>query len=79
MSGLDEPGLFKFSGELTVLIDDYQRDERIALAEDAEQYLLDAQALAHDAFEYDWEGFLAAAERRRSTSSRAPSRWNWAI
>ena len=63
MSGLDEPGLFKFIGELTVLIDNYQLDERIALAEDAEQYLLDAQALAHDAFEYDWEGFLAAAER----------------
>ena len=63
MSGVDEPGLFKFIAELTSLIDNYQRDERIALAEDAEQYLLDAQALARDAFEYDWEGFLAAAER----------------
>ena len=61
MSGVDEPGLFKFIGELTMLVDDFRRGERIALAEDAEQYLLDAQALARDAFEYDWEGFLAAA------------------
>ena len=63
ISGVDEPDLFKFIGELTGLIDDYRRDERIALAEDAEQYLLDAQALARDAFEQDWEGVLAAAER----------------
>ena len=62
MSGVDEPRLFEFIGELTALIEDYRRDERVALAEDAEQYLLDAEALARDAFEYDWEGFLAAAE-----------------
>ena len=59
---MDEPGLFKFIAELTSLIDNYQGDERIALAEDAGQYLLDAQALARDAFQYDWDGFLAAAQ-----------------
>ena len=63
MSGVDEAGLFKFISKLMVLMEDYRQDERIALAEDAEQYLLDAQALARDAFDYDWEGFLASSER----------------
>ncbi len=58
MSGVDEPGLFNFIGELVVLIEDYRRAERRASAEDAEHYLLDAQALAGAAFRHDWEGFL---------------------
>ena len=61
-SGLEEPAFFRFLGELALLIDDYRRDERMALAEDAEDYLLDAQRLARYAFEYDWDEFLAAAD-----------------
>ena len=61
-SGLDEAAFFGFLNELTRLIDDYRDDERIALTEDAEEYLLDAQRLARHAFEYDWDGLLAAAE-----------------
>ena len=34
----------------------------MALAEDTEEYLLDAQKLARYAFEYDWDGLLAAAD-----------------
>ena len=67
MSGVDEAGLFSFIGKLTELIRDYRQDERIALAEDAERYLSDAQALARNAFEYDWKDFLAAAERHVGT------------
>ena len=62
VSGVDEPMFFRFLSELTLLIGDYRRDERIALAEDAEEYLLAAQRLARDAFEHDWDGFLAAAQ-----------------
>lgn len=62
VSSLDERAFLGFLSELTLLIDDYRRDERIALAEDAEEYLLDAQRLAGYAFEYDWDGLLAAAE-----------------
>ena len=61
-SGMDEPALFRFLSELVLLIEDYRSQERIALAEDAEEYLRDAQALVRDAFQYDWDGFLAAAE-----------------
>ena len=62
ISGLDEPAFLRFLHELTHLIDAYRRDERIALADDAEDYLLDARRLAGYAFEYDWDGLLAAAE-----------------
>ena len=61
-SGMDEPALFRFLSELVSLIEDYRSDERIALAEDAEEYLRDAQALVRDAFQYDWDGFLTVAE-----------------
>ena len=62
VSNLDEPAFFRFLSELTLLIGDYRRDERIALADDAEEYLRDAQRLCQYAFEYDWDGLLAAAE-----------------
>lgn len=61
-SGLDEPAFFRFLGELALLVDDYRRDERMALAEDVEEYLRDAQRLAWYAFGHDWDGLLAAAE-----------------
>ena len=61
ISDLDEPAFHRFLWELTRLIDDYRNDERIALAEDAEEYLLDAQRLAGLVFEHDWDGLLAAA------------------
>ena len=63
ISGLDEKAFFGFLHELTRLIDDYRRDERMALAEDTEEYLLDAQRLTGHVFEYDWDGLLAAAEQ----------------
>ena len=63
MSGVAEPALFTFLRDLVGLIGEYRFHERIALAEDAEQYLFDAQALARYAFGHDWDGFLAAAER----------------
>ena len=62
ISDLDELAFFQFLHELTHLIDAYRRDERMALAEDTEEYLLDAQRLAGHVFEYDWDGLLAAAE-----------------
>ena len=62
VSGVDEPTFFRFLSKLARLVEDYRRGERTALAEDAEEYLLDAQRLARDAFGYDWYGFLAAAE-----------------
>ncbi len=65
MSGVAEPAFFEFLGRLVGLINEYRADERIALAEDAEQYLLDAQALAGYAFGHDWDSFLASAERHR--------------
>ena len=71
MSDVDEAGLFGFIGKLAVLIDDYRADERSALAEDAEQYLVEAEALARNAFKYGWEGFLAAAERHVGCGLRA--------
>ena len=75
ISGLDEPAFFRFLHELARLIDNYRRDERIALAEDAEEYLLDAQRLAGHAFEYDWDGFLAAAEEHVGPGLSAQLRW----
>ena len=75
ISGLDEPAFFQFLHELARLIDDYRRDERIALAEDTEEYLLDAQRLAGHAFDYDWDGFLAAAEEHVGPGLSAQLRW----
>ncbi len=75
LSGLDEPAFFQFLSELTGLIDDYRRDERMALAEDAEQYLYDAQRLAGYVFEYDWDGLLAAAEEHFGSGLVAHLRW----
>ena len=62
-SGMDEPTFFEFLGKLAELIHDYQSDERVALSEDAQEYLRDAQRLAGHAFGYDWEDFFAAAEK----------------
>ena len=59
---IEQPVFFRFLHELAHLIHDYRHDERVALAEDTEEYLLDAQRLAAHAFEYDWDDFLAAAE-----------------
>ena len=75
ISGLDEPAFFRFLHELARLIDDYRRDERIALAEDTEEYLRDAQRLAGHAFEHDWDGFLAAAEEHVGPGLSAQLRW----
>ena len=74
VSGLDAPAFFEFLGKLALLISDYRYDERVALAEDAEEYLLDAQALARDAFTYDWKGFLAAAEAHTGEGAAAELR-----
>ncbi len=75
VSGLDEPAFFRFLHELARLIDDYRRDERIALAEDTEEYLIDAQRLAGYAFEHDWDDFLAAAEKHVGPGLSAQLRW----
>ena len=75
LSGLDEPAFLRFLHELTHLIDAYRRDERIALADDAEDYLLDAQRLAGYAFEYDWDGLLAAAEEQVGPGLSTQLRW----
>ena len=75
ISGLGQPAFFRFLDELIHLIDDYRRDERIALAEDTEDYLLDAQRLAGYAFEYDWDDFLAAAEEHVGPGLSAQLRW----
>ena len=74
VSGLDEPAFFWFLSKLILLVDDYRRDERIALGEDAEEYLLEAQRLARDAFEYDWDGLLAAAEEHVGPGLSSPLR-----
>ena len=75
ISGLDEPTFLRFLHELAHLIDTYRDDERIALADDAEDYLLDAQRLAGYAFEYDWDGLLAAAEEHVGPGLSAQLRW----
>ncbi|MYD07368.1 MAG: hypothetical protein F4X07_10460 [Acidimicrobiaceae bacterium] len=75
ISGLDEAAFLRFLYELTHLIDAYRRDERIALADDAEDYLLDAQRLAGYAFEYDWDGLLAAAEEHVGPGLSTQLRW----
>ena len=75
ISGLGQPTFFRFLHELARLIDAYSGDERIALAEDTEEYLLDAQRLAGHAFEYDWDGFLAAAEEHVGPGLSAQLRW----
>lgn len=62
ISGLDQPAFFRFLNEIAHLIDDYRSDERIGLAEDTDEYLLDAQRLAGYAFGCDWDGLLVAAE-----------------
>ena len=76
LSGLDEPAFFGFVSELVRLADDYRNDERIALAEDIQEYLLDAQRLAAYAFAYDWDGFLAAAEEHAGPGLSAQLRWS---
>ena len=68
MSGMDEPKFFEFLGKLAELIHDYRSDERIALSEDAQEYLRDAERLAGHAFGYDWEDFFAAAEEHGGLS-----------
>ena len=75
MSGLGQPEFFRFLDELVRLIDDYRDDERISLAEDTEEYLLDSQRLAGYAFEYDWDDFLAAAEEHVGPGLSAQLRW----
>ena len=75
ISGLDGPAFFRFLHKLAGLIEDYRDEERIALAEDTEEYLLDAQRLAGHAFEYDWDGFLAAAEEHVGPGLSAQLRW----
>ena len=62
ISGVDEPALFGFVGELTRLIHAYRADERISLAEDAEQDLWDTGEFAHFGFGHDGDELLAAAE-----------------
>ena len=62
ISGIGEPAFFDFVRKLTRLIKSYRADERIALAENAEQDLWDALEFAHFGFNHDWDGFLAAAE-----------------
>lgn len=76
ISGVDEPAFFRFLFELALLIDDYRGDERIALADDAEEYLLDAQRLATRVFEYDWDGLLAAAEEHVGPGLSTKLRWS---
>ena len=60
-SDLDEQALFEFLRKLVALAANYRVDERIALAEDAEEYILDTQVLAHHAFGHSWDPFLDAA------------------
>ena len=55
---LDEVALFEFLSSLGALASNYRRDERFALAEDAEEYIQDAQEVAHHAFGPTWEAFL---------------------
>ncbi|MDE0269025.1 MAG: hypothetical protein OXI96_08325 [Acidimicrobiaceae bacterium] len=62
-SGIDESSFFKFVHELTQLIEEHRSNERISLAEDAEQYLWDAVRFADYGFGHEGDGFLAAAER----------------
>ncbi len=76
ISGLDEPAFFRFICQLARLMDDYRDDERIALADDAEEYLFDAQRLAARVFEYDWDGLLAAAEEHVGPGLSAELRWS---
>ena len=73
--GFEQPAFFGFLQKLVHLIDDYRDDERISLAEDTEEYLLDAQRLAGYAFEYDWDAFLAAAEEHVEPGLSEQLRW----
>ena len=75
ISGLEQPAFFRFLDKLAHLIDDYRDDERISLAEDTEEYLLDAQRLAGYAFKHDWDDFLAAAEEHVGPGLSAHLRW----
>ena len=74
MSGMDEAGLFAFLRELAALIDEYQRDERLALADDAEEYLRDALRLAMHAYSLDWREFLAVVQDRAGVGLAATLR-----
>ena len=60
--GLDEPAFFGFVVGLAGLVLDYRDLERTALAEDVERDIWLARGFADYAFNYDWEGFLAAVE-----------------
>lgn len=75
MSGLDEPAFLRFLHELAHMIDNHRDGERLALVEDTEEYLLDALRLAGHAFEYDWDGLLAAAEEHVGSGLSAQLRW----
>ena len=74
MSEMDEAGLFAFLGELAALIDEYRSDERLALADDAEQYVRDAIRLAMHAYSLDWREFLAVVQDRAGVGLAATLR-----
>lgn len=60
-SGLEEPTLFEFLSQLVALASSYRTEERIAPAEDAEEYIWDTQWLAYHAFGHSGAAFLEAA------------------
>ena len=64
LSEMNDADLFRFLGELRALIEEYQIDQRQALAEHAEEYLHDAMSMAMRAFSWDWRGFLSMVEER---------------
>ena len=67
---LDEAGLFSLISHLGEMVFRYRDGERTMLAADAERYLWDAEALAHEVFGYDREAFLAATERHGGEYAR---------
>ncbi len=73
-SDLDEQALFDFLSKLVALASNYRMDERIALAEDAEEYIWDTQNLAHHAFGHSWDAFLEAARDHAGPSLMADLR-----
>lgn len=74
-SSVDETSFFNFVYELTQLIEEYRRRERIALAEDAEQDLREMTHLAYRLFGHDWDGILSAAERHVGENLANTLRW----
>ena len=60
-SGLDEQSFFECLRKLVALASNYRADQRISLAEDAEEYIAEAQVLAHYAFEHSLDAFLEVA------------------